>query len=82
MHEGEMKPTMHGKHRGILTNGVVLHHENARIHMAAVTSETIQKLKFELLPHPAYILLAPSDYQIFRPSKFVNNEGFKDSVHT
>jgi hypothetical protein len=35
--------------------------------MAAGTIETIQKLKFELLPQPAYSPdLALSDYHIFR----------------
>jgi hypothetical protein len=35
--------------------------------MAAATTETIQKLKFVLLPHPAHSPdLAPSDYPIFR----------------
>jgi hypothetical protein len=34
--------------------------------MAEMTIETIQKLKFELLPHPAHSSdLAPSDYHIF-----------------
>jgi hypothetical protein len=35
--------------------------------MAAATIETILKLKFELLPHPAYSPeLAPYDYHISR----------------
>jgi hypothetical protein len=35
----------------MLTNGIVLHHDNAQHHMAASTIEIIKKLKFELLPH-------------------------------
>jgi hypothetical protein len=56
--------------------------------MAAVTIETIKKVKFELLPHPAYSPdLAPSDYHIFRLlevslCRFSNDEEVKDAVHT
>jgi hypothetical protein len=58
--------------------------------MAAVTIETIQKLKFELLPHSAHSPnLTPSDYHIFRPLKeslcgcrFANVKKVKDTVHT
>jgi hypothetical protein len=40
--------------------------------MAAVSTETIGKLKFKLPPHPAYIPdPAPSDYHIFRLLKDV-----------
>jgi len=53
MLEEEFKPAILSKRRGMLTNGVVLHHDNARTHTAAATVETILKLKFELLPHPA-----------------------------
>jgi hypothetical protein len=42
------------KRIGMPTNGVVLHYDNARPHTAAATVETIRKLKFELLRHPAY----------------------------
>jgi hypothetical protein len=32
---------------------VVLHHDNTQLLMTAATTETIKKLKWELLPHPA-----------------------------
>jgi len=56
--------------------------DNARPHMAARTMGTIQKLKWNVLPHPSYSLdLAPSDYHLFGPLKkhlggkrFRNNE--------
>jgi hypothetical protein len=38
----------------MLTDGVVLHHDNARPHMTIGTIETIWKLKFKLFLHPAY----------------------------
>jgi hypothetical protein len=37
----KVKPTICSKHRGMLTNGVVLHHNKAQPHMAAATIETI-----------------------------------------
>jgi hypothetical protein len=66
MLQEEFKPTIHSKCRGILTDGIVLHHDNTQPHMAAVTIETNQKLKLKPLSHPAYSpFLASSDYRIF-----------------
>jgi len=56
--------------------------DNARPHVAARTMDTIQKLKWNVLPHPPHSPdLAPSDYHIFGPLKehldgksFRNNE--------
>jgi hypothetical protein len=54
------------------------------------TVETIQKLKFELLPHLTYYSpdLTPSHYHIFRPLKYTlhgchsaDHEEVKDMVH-
>jgi hypothetical protein len=41
MLEEELKPTVCSKHRGMLTNGVVLHHDNAQPLIVAATIETI-----------------------------------------
>jgi len=41
-HEEEMKPAVRSKRRRILTNGVVLHYNNARSHTAAATIERIR----------------------------------------
>jgi histone-lysine N-methyltransferase SETMAR len=72
-----------------VTNGVVLHHDNAELHVEAITIEMIQKLKFKLLPHPAYSPdLAPSDNPIFRflkdvlrGSKFASGEEVQDTMY-
>jgi hypothetical protein len=88
--EGEVKPTIHSKRTGMLRNGGVLHHNNARPHLAAAYVETIRKLKFGLLPHPEYSpKLPPPVYHIIRPLKdalrgrrFENDEEVEDEVHT
>jgi hypothetical protein len=64
--------------------------DNAPPHTTAVTIEMIQKLKFELLPNPAYSLdITQFDYHIFRLLKnilcgfqFANEEEVKDAVHS
>lgn len=51
-------------------SSVCLLQDNARPHTAAKTIETINKLQWDLLPHPAYSPdLAPSDFYLFRPLK-------------
>jgi len=37
--ELELKPTIHNTSIGMLSNGIVLHHDNAQTHMAAVIAE-------------------------------------------
>ena len=62
--------------------------DNARPHVAARTANTIQKLKWNVLPHPPYSPeLDPSDYYLFGPLKehlggkmFRNNEEVKQDV--
>jgi hypothetical protein len=47
----------------MLTNGVVLNHDNTQTFIPAATVEMIKKLKFKLFPHPTYSLdLTPSDF--------------------
>jgi len=53
MLEEELKLTVYSKCKGMLTNGVVLHCDKAQPRMVAATIETIQKLKFKILPHSA-----------------------------
>ena len=74
-----LKPAIRSKRRGLLLKSVVLLHDNARPHTAAHTTETLGKLKFEVMAHPSYSPdLAPSDYHMFAPFK----EAFKGpSIH-
>lgn len=90
MLENKVKPAIRTKRRGLLTKGVILLHDNARPHTAQITQQCIQKLGWEILPHPPYSPdLAPSDYHMFGPlkealrgKKFRSNEEVKIQVQT
>ena len=81
----ELKPAIQTKCRGLLSSGVLLLHENARPHTAIHTLQTLVKLGFTVLEHPAYSPdFAPSDYNLFGPFKnalrgrrFTSDEGVK-----
>jgi len=85
----ELKPAIRTKRRGLLSSGVLLLHDNARPHTAIHTLQTLEKLGFTVLEHPAYSPdLAPSDYHLFGPLKdalrgrrFTSDEGVKKAVH-
>jgi hypothetical protein len=65
-----LKPAIRQKWRGLLTMGVCLLHDNPRPPTAAATVSTIEKLRFECIPHPPYSPdLAPSDFHVFGPLK-------------
>jgi len=69
MVEEDLQPTIHGKHRGMLTSEVVLHHDNSWPQMAAATTETIQKLKSKLLPTQHTVQILPHLITIFLTAK-------------
>jgi histone-lysine N-methyltransferase SETMAR len=65
-----LKTAIRNKRKGLLTQGVILLHDNARPHTAHLTVEAIDNLGLEVLPHPPYSPdLAPSDYHLFGPMK-------------
>ena len=65
-----VKEDIKNKRRVHQSEGVILHHGNARPHTAAQTVQTINNLGWELLPHPPYSPdLAPSDFHLFGPMK-------------
>ncbi|GBL88577.1 hypothetical protein AVEN_195591-1 [Araneus ventricosus] len=50
----------------MLSQGIVLLHDNARPHSVAVTQNLIQQFGWEQFDHPPYNLdLAPPDYHLF-----------------
>jgi histone-lysine N-methyltransferase SETMAR len=58
------------KRPGQLASGVLLHHENARLHTAQATQERIQELQWELFGNPPYSPdLDPSNFHLFGPLK-------------
>jgi histone-lysine N-methyltransferase SETMAR len=75
----ELKPAIRSKRRGLLSKGVLLLHDNGRLHTAAHTVDTLRTLKFEVLKHPPYVPdLAPSDFHLFGPMKeHLRGQNFK-----
>ena len=55
--------------------------DNSRPHVPACTIETIQKLKWNVLPRPPYSPdLVPSDYHLFSPLKeHMGEKGFRNN---
>jgi histone-lysine N-methyltransferase SETMAR len=88
MLQGGLKPAIHSKRRGRLSEGLLLH-DNARPHTAACTLETLRKLKWEIMEYPAHIPdLAPSDFHLSGPltealggRRFQCDEDIKNAVH-
>jgi hypothetical protein len=66
----ELKPAIRTKRRGLLSSGVLLLHFNARPHTAIHTLQTLVKLGFTVLEHPAY-----------SPNLATSDEGVKEAVH-
>lgn len=68
--------------------GILLLHDNARPHIAKLTLDKINKLSWEVLPHPPYSPdLAPSDFYLFRAlqqfikeKKYENIEDIKNDI--
>lgn len=61
-----LRRAIQNKRRGLLSSGVVLLHDNARPHAAVMTTNLLQKFKWELFEHPPYSPdLAPSDFHLF-----------------
>lgn len=77
------------KRRGLLSQGVLLLHDNAPAHRSVIAQQTIRDCGFIQLGHPAYSPdLAPSDYYLFRHLKkylrgirFEDDEAVKDAVN-
>ncbi|GFS13069.1 histone-lysine N-methyltransferase SETMAR [Elysia marginata] len=84
----KLRGAIRRKRPGQLTNGVILHHDNATPHTARVTQGLLEKYGWEILPHPPHSPdLAPSDYHLFGPLKrelagkrFDDNEELVDHV--
>jgi transposase len=59
----KLRRAIQNKRCGMLTSGVVLLHDNARLYTAARTRTLLEHFSWELFDHPPYSPdLAPSDY--------------------
>jgi histone-lysine N-methyltransferase SETMAR len=87
--KNHLRPAIKSKQRGLLSTGVLMQHDDARLHNARSTVATIQDLSFECLPHPPYSPdLAPSDFHVFGTLKeamgcksFRSDEEVQQAVH-
>ncbi|GFO10282.1 histone-lysine N-methyltransferase SETMAR [Plakobranchus ocellatus] len=56
------------KRPGLLRSGVVLQHDNATPHTAKRTKEGLERLRWDIIPHPAHSPdLALSEFYLFGP---------------
>ncbi|GBL84136.1 Histone-lysine N-methyltransferase SETMAR [Araneus ventricosus] len=66
----KLRTAIQNKRRGMLTDGILLLHDNARPCTAAQTRDLLDSFGWEILDHPMYIPdLAPSDFHLFRHLK-------------
>ena len=62
----QLRNAIHEKRRGKLSKGVLLQQDNARVNTCKVAIDAVERIGYELIPHPAYSLdLAPSDFSLF-----------------
>ena len=62
----QLRTAIREKCRGILSKGVLLQQDNARVHTCKFAMEAVERNGYELIPHPAYSPdLAPSDFFLF-----------------
>ncbi|GBN22449.1 Histone-lysine N-methyltransferase SETMAR [Araneus ventricosus] len=66
----KLRKAIKSKRPGLLTQQVILLHDNARPHVSRETQTTLQNFRWEVLEHPPYSPdLSPYDFHIFGPLK-------------
>ena len=66
----KLRTAIRRKHPGLMSRGVLIHHDNASSYSATFTLDTIQQFCWEVLQHPPYSPnLDPSDFHQFGPLK-------------
>lgn len=80
----KLRRAIQNKRRGMLSQGIVLLHDNARPHAAGVTQRQIEAFGWEQFGHPPYSPdLAPSDYHLFLHMKrYLGGQRFQSDVDT
>ena len=62
----KLHPEIKKQRQSLISDGVILHYDNAPVHTSFLVSSTTHDLKYELLRHLPYSPdLAPSDYFLF-----------------
>ena len=62
----QLRTAISEKCRGKLSKGVLLQHDNARVHTCKVAMDAVERNGYKLIPHPACSPdLAPSDFFLF-----------------
>ena len=62
----QLRTAIRKKRRGKLSKDVLLQQDNARVHTCKVAMDAVERIGYELIPHPAYSPdLAPSDLFLF-----------------
>jgi hypothetical protein len=76
----KLRDSIRKKRPGHLARGVLLHHDNARLHTAQPIEERIQEPQCKFLQHPPCSPdLGPSDFRLFgSPKKHLGYKGFTD----
>lgn len=65
-----LRTAIKNKRPGMLTEGVILLHDNARPHTANIITSQIARMRWEVLEHPPYSPdLSPCDFHVFGPLK-------------
>ena len=57
------------KRRGKLSKGILLQQDNARVHTCKIAMDAVERNGYELIPQPAILRTAPSDYFLFQNLK-------------
>jgi hypothetical protein len=79
MLRNELRPDIHTKQRGRLSEGVFLLHGNVRPHNTAHTRQTLRELKFKVLYHPAYSPFGPPTGAL-GGRRFADDDGGEGSI--
>ena len=66
----KLRPALRRRRRDLLTEGVILLHDNARPHLKTCVVEMLAKWEWEVLTHPLYTPdLSPCDFFLFAAIK-------------
>jgi histone-lysine N-methyltransferase SETMAR len=85
----KVNPAFCSKMRNCSIRSVILLQDNVRSHTAQLTTNVLEKMHWEVLPHPPYSPdLSPCDFYLFEPlkealsdSQFQDDDGVAEFAH-